>query len=89
MRDTSLIAYQEIQDKINTNEEVVLRIIKQSSRPLCDYEIARMLDWPINRVTGRRNKLEAKGLIEDVGKAKSPTGKAAHYWRAVKVETLF
>jgi hypothetical protein len=82
MRDSSLDAYQSILDKLSDKRKKVLNIIKLFKEPICDKTIAIILDWPINRVTGRRGELEKMGLIGSVGRKKSPYSKIpVHHWK--------
>ena len=66
MRDTSLIAYQELLDsgKINAQERVILDAVGSGA----DYslqEIVLRSGLPINAVSGRCFDLKKKGLLEE------------------------
>jgi len=81
MRQTSLLAYREIEPKIPTAQHVILHLLEMSIRPLSNSEIAKHLGWSINRVTPRVNELVKKGKVEDAGKRKcTVTGKLVHVW---------
>jgi hypothetical protein len=87
VRDTSLEAYQDILPTLSDRQKVVLAIV---SRPMCNYQIAEKLAWPINRVTGRVTELCEKGLLFDDGKRPGPpSGRNVHYWKTQRKETLF
>lgn len=81
--DTSLQAFRELKD-INHKQQTVLSCIYYNG-PVCNYQIAELLDWEINRVTPRVNELNAMGKIELAYKDISPTGRKAKFWRIYKV----
>ena len=82
MRDSSLDAYQSILDKLSDKRNQVFKIIKAFQEPISDRQISEWLGWDINRVTGRRGELEKMGLIESVGRKKSPYSKIpVHHWK--------
>jgi DNA-binding IclR family transcriptional regulator len=69
-----------------------LDVLENSEEPLCNYEIAGRLGWPINRVCNRVGELRKKGLVVKDGDKRPgpPTNRLnVYYWRAVKAETLF
>jgi len=87
--DTSQLAYTAIKPDLTDKQLKVYDVISRLERPVCSYEIAQFLHWPINRVTGRINELYQKhGVLVDMGARMSPTGFKAHYW-VIKKETLF
>lgn len=56
----------------------VYDVIKEY-QPVSDQDISRILDIPINRVTGRRHELVEQGLVVDGGKIKQ-NGRTVHVW---------
>jgi len=88
MLETSLEAYDLIKLKLSQKRAEVLKVI-EDNEPVCDFQIAYILGWPINCVTGRRNELEKLGLIGKSHKGTSPTGRAAYFWKVNKPNTLF
>lgn len=88
VKDTSVQAYDEIKnDLCERRRDVYSAIIKLGE--CCDLDVAQWLDWPINRVTGRRWELEDAGLVESIGKRLSPhTGRTVHFWRAVPADKV-
>ena len=87
--DTSRIAFSIIKPGLNDKQAQVYHAIDLLNRPVCSYEIAKYLKWPINCVTGRINELHHKhGVLVDMGTRMSPTGFKAHFW-IIKKETLF
>ena len=82
MRDSSLDAYQSILDKLSNKRKQVLDVIREYPNGIFDKQISMILGWDINRVTGRRGELEKMGLIESVGRKKSPYSKIpVHHWK--------
>jgi hypothetical protein len=82
MRDSSLDAYQSILDKLSDKRKKVLDVIRDYPNGIFDKQISMLLGWDINRVTGRRGELEKMGLIESVGRKKSPYSKIpVHHWK--------
>lgn len=85
-QQTSREAYKEIVKdpvKLNQKQQTVFNCIKFMSErfgPPTDLEINNWLYWEINQVTGRRNELVAKGLIEQAG-TKKQNGRNAITWR--------
>jgi DNA-binding MarR family transcriptional regulator len=83
MRDTSLLAYQQL-TKLSDKQQSVLVYI-HGHPDSTDKEIAEGLGWAINRVTPRRNELETKKkLIISSGKKLQTTGDKSlfvHTWR--------
>lgn len=97
VRDTSLLALDElIRDKrLEPDEERVFRILAEIG-PAPDSRILEALNqkeqatlkprrqkrkWSINQVTGRRNRLFGKNVIEDLDMYRKPGERAVHIWR--------
>lgn len=85
MRDTSLLAWVEEQSsgRLNANETIVMDLFKQFPQGLSNFEVADLLHWSINRVTGRVNSLVKKGkLFEFRTKVNVHTRKLNIVWAA-------
>lgn len=81
MRDTSLLAYFELQPKLGQRQATILSAIRSHPNST-DLELSQITGLPINCVTPRRGELEAMGLIVAVGKKRQVNGKVAYMWRA-------
>lgn len=78
MRQTSLVSYR--MNKGNTCEQRAYEIIATHG-PLTDSDIAKLLRWEINRVTGRRNSLVRQGIVKKAGTIIKPdTNRPACLW---------
>lgn len=85
MRDSSIEAFESIVDEKQKRQRQVLKVIRDSKAPVCDRDIAEVLGWTINRVTGRRNELENKGVIVSVGRLPNRHSKIkVHHFKIVK-----
>lgn len=82
MRDTSLLAYEELRPVLNYRQQQVLKII-QNYPNISDLEISQLLGWPINSVTPRRGELEKLNLIKSNGKTRIE-GRLRHVWKEKK-----
>lgn len=81
IRETSLLAYEEVKPNRKTTHEIILNLLKITIRPPSNSEIAKSLGWPINRVTPRVNELVKLGKLVDAGKRKcTVTGRLVHTW---------
>lgn len=76
----SLFTYQQIRN-LPEKRASVYEIIKNHPH-VTDKEIAQLLGWEINRVTGRRGELVRDGLVEQCGK-RFVEGKPNAEWRAI------
>ena len=63
IQQTSLQAYFNNMPKLQANEVIVLDVIKQFPKGITNNEIAHVLNWSINRITGRTNSLYKKNII--------------------------
>jgi len=97
VRDTSLLALEEIAEKLGPDESAVLAILDEIG-PASDKRILEALNqkeqvtfkpkhlkriWRINSVTGRRNTLVNKyGVVVDLGVFKKNGQRAVHLWRS-------
>ncbi len=71
MKDTSIQAYKEAfrTGRLDTLRFAVLYTIEQNPN-ITRYEIAKVLNKPINCITGRVLELEKQNLIQENGKKK-------------------
>lgn len=80
MRDTLLSAYGRIAETLTASRGQVFGVFYTFGR-MCDFQAAAKLGWPINRVTGRRQELEAMGYLIDRGKSAGPPyGHEVHHF---------
>ena len=79
MLQTSLEAYRQAKG-LRGKRKLVYDIILERG-PLCNQDIANILDWEINRITGRVKELREQRLVEIAHKAKGPTGRNVMYWQ--------
>ena len=78
---TSYPAYKEPKGE---TEIIVLNAIRQLGE-CCDRQIKKLTGLEINQVSGRRNDLLERGLIERVRVDTYPeTGRKVNYWREKK-----
>jgi len=68
---TSLDSWCKLQEenRINANQTIIVDVFKSvSPKPLSNFDIGLLLNWPINRITPRVNELRKKGRIIMVSK---------------------
>lgn len=85
MQQTQLDAYHNITNIGNKQNEVyqVIRKLGHAS----DFDVAKHLQLPINRITGRRNELVRMGWVREESRGVSPqTGKRVIFWEAIENE---
>lgn len=75
---TSRLAYDSVQELSNKQAEVLEKI--EELQPCSNKEIAKALNWEINRVTGRVNELAKKGLIKPEKMARNNIGRLEKLW---------
>jgi hypothetical protein len=85
VRDTSLLAWQEIQPKLGKQQQLALDAIKKypdhTYNELAQPELSGMGE----SLRKRASELEDKKLIKSVGKRKcTVTGYECHIWRATQ-----
>jgi len=80
-RETQLSAYAEIKDTLSEARGIVLRAINKDGGATT-FEIAKLLGWPINRVSGRVTELCDKGAAIDSGERRinPESGKKCIVW---------
>ncbi len=87
VRDTSKLAYDEVQPTIGKKQALILQTIAKAKRPVNNQEIAIHLALPINTVTPRTNELFSIEKVELAFKAIYPaTGRKVCYWKLKKSE---
>lgn len=83
MQQTSLEAYTSLASsgKLNANETLVYDVFKTRPWGYTNYQIAEILHWSINRVTGRTNSLVKKGKLTKADVVRNiQTGKNNIVW---------
>jgi len=85
VRDTQGDAYQDIKDKLPERRRKVFEVIARS-KGVASFEIAMILNWPINCVSGRVTELADAGIIEDKsGRVSNPrSSKANILWEVAE-----
>ena len=83
MRSTSLEAYNKIVPNLGQKQQrMLMKYMKYKQLAFTDYEMAKILGWPINTVTPRRGELAKLGLlVRDKRKMNHPSGCMANSWR--------
>ena len=85
LANTSREAYNSIKPKLGAKQKQVLDTIKDFE-PVTNDMIAKLLNWEINRVTGRVHELAELGLIEQSGYGLTSSGRRAKAWVTKKSE---
>lgn len=82
--ETSLQAYIKIKDSLGPKQvEMLAKYEKWYPLSFSNYDMIKMLGWPINTITARRNELAKKGLLVKTGrKRNTDTGMLNELWRA-------
>ena len=81
---TSRQAYRDLK-RVNDKQAQVFRVI-ELAQPASNYDIAKHLSWPINRVTPRVLELRDMDFIELAHKARHPaTNRTMMFWRVKKL----
>lgn len=77
---TSSVAYKSIYDFLGASQRLVLDAIYEL-KECNNQEIARHLNWEINRVTPRVHELRDKGYVEEIRKSRDKiTGRLCIFW---------
>jgi predicted ArsR family transcriptional regulator len=76
---TSLLAYQSIKHLGEKQTTVLAKI--EEIQPCSNRQIAKALNWEINRVTGRVNELAKLGLIKTERTRIGATGRPEKIWQ--------
>lgn len=85
IQQTSLLAYESIQEELATSQmkvRDVLLILNQTVGGATDQELAKALGWSINRVTPRRGELYKKGVVRQghARRCRVTGGLASEWW---------
>lgn len=71
-------------ERIGDKQQTVLDVIRKYPQGISDRDIALLLGWPINRVTGRRNELHRMNKVVTPGnKYDEQTNRMVSIWKAV------
>ena len=77
--NTSRWAYGSIRKQLGEMQSIVLRTIGLA-QPVNNEQIAYILDWPINCVTGRCTELHKMGFIQIEKVALNGRGRRVKFW---------
>ena len=91
VQETSLLAFREIQPRLGRKQATVYRVIQDATVrgfDVTNTELARILKWPINRITGRVKELrDGFGLVvQSCTRVCGVTGYRAMAWKAREVK---
>ena len=70
VRQMSIRAYQGIQTKLGEKQRALLDVLKNTTIPLSNKDVARILRWPLNTVTPRMLELRVMGRVVCAGIAR-------------------
>lgn len=73
-------AYYSLEHLSESRARVMRAVIEHG--PVSDADIAEILGWTINRVTGRRSELVSLGMVAEAGTKVSGYGKRVVTWVA-------
>jgi predicted transcriptional regulator len=83
MQQTSIFAYHSLGD-LTPRQAEVLAAIKQHG-PIANYDLAMVVWWPVNCVTGRVLELRDKGLVVEAYRGRHKvTGRQVIFWKAMQ-----
>lgn len=78
MQQTSLMAYRSL-ERIGQKQKACYNVI--ASGRACNYDIAKRLGWPINRVTPRVKELRELNFVREAYRDICPaTNRKVIYW---------
>jgi len=81
MEQTSLDAFESIQEELTTKENKVFEAISELGGEATLYDIKSYLNWEVNCISGRITGLRKKKRIADTGKrGLSPSGRGCIIW---------
>jgi len=84
VQSTSLEAYTDLLYELGEKQEIVLETIQQHPNA-SNHDLARILHWEINCVTGRVKELREMGYVLENGeKVDRLTGRRVMKWIAAK-----
>jgi hypothetical protein len=64
-------AWRDVRDKLSKKQKIIYTVIRQY-QPLTLFEMVRILDKPINEISGRVSELTQKNKIQIVGHKINP-----------------
>jgi hypothetical protein len=71
-------------EHIGEKQQAVLDVIIKYPAGISDRDVALLLGWPINRVTGRRNELYKMHKVVNIGnRYDEQTNRMVTVWKAV------
>lgn len=83
IQQTSLLAFKKLEN-IGSKQRACYNVIQREGSA-SNYDIAKELNWEINRVTPRVKELREMGLVEEAYKAMHPiTERTVIYWSVVE-----
>lgn len=78
---TSLDAYLNNLESLGSRQQTVLKAISTKDA-ICNQELAKMLGWEINRVTGRVKELREMGHVQEAYRdTYEATGRTVIFWQ--------
>lgn len=89
--DTQMQAWQAIQESLPDKRRMVFSEVMARVNGLTLFELENILNWPVNRISGRITELCKAGHIMDSGRRRinPDSGKGAVVWIAVRPGSLF
>jgi predicted transcriptional regulator len=82
--ETSLEAYHKLLIKLNDKQTAVYSKLEEAEKygwDMTNFEIAKLLHWPINCVTPRVKELRDAGLVVKSQVRRQETGRRAIAWK--------
>lgn len=76
---TSREAFAKLKPRLGEMQRIVLKVI-EAAQPVNNEQIAYILDWPINRITGRCTELYQMKFIQIEKVANNARGRRVKYW---------
>lgn len=80
IQETSLQAYEKVLGSLGNRQSIVFQFIKQNGA-VSNTQIARGLNWSINRVTGRVKELRSYKMVKAAYKSMGESGVDVFYWQ--------
>ena len=84
VNEKSIASYQQMVDEgvISTRQSQVLHALKEELGKATNRQLAKHLDWDINRITGRITELRNKGLVIPAGSHyDAATNRTVNMWK--------
>lgn len=82
VRETSKAAYASIADKLPAKRRTVMELFWTHSQGLTLFEVQKLINKPVNQLSGRITELTKENLLKDSGhrRVNPETGKSAIVW---------